>query len=181
MKHTPEEQLQFLKDNDLATGFMTAIFNNDKGIGCVPVIIHDVMWKDGQAQLVVEFLNGDVSTMPCTALPGTDDENECMRLKDAIRKDRIEAAIVAYQAEDIQNSDFHMLIATSDEAEDETLGDCLRDQIFLDVIQHCVFDTHGKLKVFIQRGEELFDEYSESPACQWAAEELFGTYRDTDM
>lgn len=74
-----------------------------------------------------------------------------------------------------------MLIATSDEAGDETLDECLLDEIFLDVIQHCGFDTHGKLKVFIQRGEELFDEYSEGPACQWDAEELFGTHRDADM
>lgn len=167
MKHTPEEQLQFLKDNNLTTGFMTAIFNNDKGIGCSPVIVKDIKWEDGQAQLVVEFLSGEVSTMPCTALLGTDDESECMRIKDAILSKRIEAAIVAYQTEDIQNSEFHMLIATSDEAGGETLDECLMDEIFLDVIQHCGFDTHGKIKVFIQRGEELLDEYNGSLEYQW--------------
>lgn len=152
MMYTPEDQLQFLKENGFADDFYKSILNNDS-IRFSQVNPKDFVWENGQLQVTVQPSSGDAITFPDVVLENLHSEDGCLKLAHALKDGRIAAGVVGYRDAENPNDHYYLLLAMSDQKVNEReLNELLMDQLFLFVIQAFLLDSHRKLKVFIRRG-----------------------------
>jgi hypothetical protein len=150
MRYTPEELIEYIKENDLELKMMTAIYNNDRGLSIMEIEPNFVK-KDSKIFIDIEL--GGIGLVEL----GKADEVRAIEPIDGY--ENVAFLLKAWDSE-LSEDYYRVMTAYLDKSKDRD-DECL-EAMFHIVLTDLEINTKGKLKVFIEKGLGRFRQYCDT-------------------